>query len=415
MNAITLAIASIRSRVLHAGLCTISVMMGVALLCAIFLFSQNVAAGFARNAQGIDMIVGTKGSPLQLVLSSVYHADIPAGNITMNDYEDLKKNPRIRQAIPLALGDNFKGFRMVGTTLDYLKLYNAEFANGRGFAAPFETVAGADTGLRLGDKIALTHGFAADGDDVHDEFLYTITGVLKPTGTVLDKLLTTQIRSVQQLHEGHHHHHHHHHEDEDEHEHGHDAHEEEADRVHQITSVLLNVRSPVDLMNMPRHVNESSNLMAAVPSYEMARFAKSLGIGRQLIMILGAGFVLLSAFILWATLSSGLALRRYDLAVLRVLGATPWRLFHTVIAEALLISGVGALAGVVLGHVICYVAVISIESLRGLVLPEALFMPQAMDVGFVALGLGVGLLAALVPAVSAARTNIAGLLARGVV
>lgn len=447
MNAISLALASIRSRPLHAALCAASAAAGIALLCAVFLFSQGVAAGFARNAKGIDIIAGTKGSPLQLVLSSIYHADIPAGNIEMKDYEALKRNPRIRQAIPLALGDNYKGFRMVGTTPDYLDLYKAAFADGAVFAAPFETVAGADTGMKVGDTFAVSHGFSADSDDVHDFKLYTITGVLKPTGTVLDKLLTTQVESVQQLHahhEGHEHHHHeadddhdehHHHEAEEEHAHHHhdaeeddhedhhaheesEAHEEDEEAAEmalgrQVTSVLLKVRSPVDLMNLPRQINSQSNIMAAVPSYEMARFTKSLGIGRQLIVVLGAGFVVLAALVLLASLASGLALRRYDLAVLRVLGASPRRLSATVMAEGLILSGAGAIAGIVLGHVIAYAAVLSIDSLRGVVLPQTLLMPQPMDAGFLLLGLGAGVLASFVPSFSAARTDIAGLLARG--
>lgn len=406
MNALSLAIASIRSRPLHAVLCTASAAAGIALLCAVFLFSQGVASGFARNAHGIDIIAGTKGSPLQLVLSSIYHADIPAGNIDMSDYEELKRNPHVRQAIPLALGDNYKGFRMVGTTPDYLSLYHAEFAEGKVFAAPFETVAGADTGLKVGDEFAVSHGFSSDSDDVHDFRLYTITGVLKPTGTVLDKLLTTPVESVQQLHA----HHEEHEEGEEE-----DPAEEAAELAlaHQVTSILLKVRSPVDLMNLPRQINSQSNIMAAVPSYEMARFTKSLGIGRQLIVVLGAGFVILSALMLLASLASGLALRRYDLAVLRVLGASPGRLSATVMAEGLILSGAGAVAGIILGHLIAYAAVLSIDSLRGVVLPQTLLMPQPMDAGFLLLGLGAGLLASFVPSFAAARTDIAGLLARG--
>jgi len=406
MNALTLAIASIRSRPLHAALCTAATAAGIALLCAVFLFSQGVASGFVRNGQGIDIVAGTKGSPLQLVLSSVYQADIPAGNIEMSDYETLKRNPHVRKAIPLALGDNYKGFRMVGTTPDYLALYHAKFADGKVFAAPFETVAGADTGLKVGDKFAVAHGFSANSDDIHDYRLYTITGVLKPTGTVLDKLLTTQVESVQQLHA--------HHE-----EHAEGAEEDPAEAAaemalaHQVTAVLLKVRSPVDLMNMPRQINRGSNIMAAVPSYEMARFTKSLGIGRKLIVVLGAGFVILSALMLLASLASGLALRRYDLAVLRVLGASPRRLSATVIAEGLLLSGAGAIAGVVLGHLIAYAAVLSIDSLRGVVLPGSLLVPVPMDAGFLAVGLMAGLLASFVPSFAAARTDIAGLLARG--
>lgn len=404
MNALTLAIASIRSRPLHAVLCTAATAAGIALLCAIFLLSQAVASGFVRNAKGIDMIAGVKGSPLQLVLSSVYQADIPAGNIEMSDYEKLRRNPHIRKAIPLALGDNYKGFRMVGTTPDYIALYHAKFADGQVFAAPFETVAGADTGMKVGDKFAVSHGFSADSDDVHDYQLYTISGVLKPTGTVLDKLLTTQIESVQQLHS---------HEEEDESDEDPAEHAAEMALAHQVTSVLLKVRSPIDMMNLPRKINKETNIMVAVPSYEMARFTKSLGIGRRLIIVLGVGFVALSALMLLASLASGLALRRYDLAVLRVLGASPSRLSATVIAEGLILSGIGAIIGVILGHLIAYIIASSVGSLRGVVLPEILLMPQIMDTGFIMIGLLAGLIASFVPSFTAARTDIAGLLAKG--
>lgn len=425
MTIFSLAIASIRSRPLYAGLCSIAIAAGITLLCTLFLLSQGLSSGFTRNAQGIDMIVGTKGSPLQLVLSSVYHADIPAGNITMDDYNSLKQNPRIRQAIPLALGDSYKGFRMVGTTPDYMDLYKARFSEGHVFKAPFETVAGSATGRKLGEEIAVTHGFSADSTDVHDKHLYKITGILEPTGTVLDKLLLTQVESVQGLHAHHHHHegdieeeepdhvegHHHAHEEHHEHE---AEHEEEHDNLEsQITSVLLKVRSPIDVMNMPRQINQSSDLMAAVPSYEVSRFSRNLGFGKDFLIMIGAGLIILAALILWSILSYGLALRRYDLAVMRVLGASPFRLSATLIIEAVVISGVGALIGVVFGHMAAYGIVISIEELGLLILPGSLLVPHIMDVCFIMLGIGIGFLASLFPALSAARIDIASLLARG--
>jgi len=402
MNAVTLAISAIRSRPLNAALCAATAAAGIALLCAAFLISQALAAGFIRNADDIDMIAGAKGSPLQLVLSSIYHVDIPAGNIDMADYEMLAGNPHIRQAIPLALGDNYHGWRMVGTTPDYLSLYGARFADGRMFSTPFETVAGALTGLKVGDKFAVAHGFSAASDDIHDYQLYTVSGVLEPTGTVLDRLLTTTVESVQQLHA--------HHDDAEE-----DDEDAEAEMAmaRQVTAVLLKVRSPVDLMNLPRQINQSSNVMVAVPSYEIARFSNSLGLGRRVVLVLAAGFVALSALMLLASLSSSLALRRYDLALLRVLGASPRRLLATVMAEGLLLSGVGAVVGVVLGHLIAFAAARSMETLNGVTVPVTLLQPQPIDAGFLFLGLAAGLVAALVPSLSAARTDIAGLLARG--
>src|SRR5262249_29476654 len=154
MNPLGLATASIKTRPLQSALCASAAAAGIALLCAVFLLSQAIDDGLTRNIRGVDIIAGAKGSPLQLVLSSVYHADIPNGNIEMDDAEKLMHNPQVKQAIPLAIGDNYKGWRVVGTTPDYLSLYNAVLAEGKIFAQPFEAVAGAETGLKIGTKFA---------------------------------------------------------------------------------------------------------------------------------------------------------------------------------------------------------------------------------------------------------------------
>ncbi|MDF1749884.1 MAG: ABC transporter permease [Alphaproteobacteria bacterium] len=433
MNAVSLAVAAIRARPLQSALCVLSATLGSALLVLIFLLSQTIASGFLRNAEGIDIVAGAKSSPLQLVLSSVYHADVPAGNIEMSDYLALQKNRHVRQAIPLALGDNYQGWRMVGSTPDYLQLYQAEFAQGRVFEHPFEAVVGAATGMKMGESFAARHGFAADSDDIHDAYLYTVSGVLKPTGTVLDRLIVTSVESVQTLHSGHHHGDHDAHEeddhdheahDHDDHDHdtkGHDAHDHDAhddDAAeealgHQVTAVLIKTRSPIDRMNLPREINQSSNLLAAVPSLEMARLTKSLGIGKTLILALGAGFIALSALILLASLASSLAARRYDLAVLRVLGASPGKLLLTVLAEGVLLSGVGTVIGLGIGHGVGYIAALNIDTLQGIVLPSTFLQVHVLDGVFLILGLMIGVIASLIPAISAARTDIAALLAKG--
>lgn len=399
MNPITLSLASIRSRPLHCLLCIGAVAAGIALLSAAFLLSQAIDDGLTRNIRGIDVVAGAKGSPLQLVLSTVYHVDIPTGNIEMEDFKHLIKSPQIKQAIPLAVGDNYKGWRVIGTTPDYLDLYHAQMAQGHVFTQPFEAVAGAGTGLKIGTQFAAAHGFAADSDDVHDFHLYTVTGVLKPTGTVLDRLITTPYESVQKLHS---------HLDADDP----DA-VEELKLGHQITAILIKVKSPIAVMNLPREINRSTNLMGASPAYEMTRLSSSFGIGREMVNVFGIGVLALSALMLLSMLASGLTARRYDLAVMRVLGASPAKLSGTVIAEGLILSLCGSVLGLVLGHGAAYAAVSMVSTLHGLILPETVMMPQAMDAGFLALGAVAGLLAGVIPALSAARTDIAGLLAQG--
>lgn len=399
MNALTLALANIRSRPLQATLCAAASAAGLALLCAVFLLSQAIETGFSRNAEGIDVVAGAKGSPLQLVLSTVYHADVPTGNIEAEDAARLSHHPQVKQAIPLALGDNYRGWRIVGTTPDYLALYHADFADGRVWSQPFDAVAGAATGLKTGTQFAGVHGLSADSDDVHNFHLYKITGILKPTGTVLDRLILTSVESVQELHR---------HPDA-----GDPDAAEELKIGHQVTALLLKVKSPIAVMTLPRAINRSTNLLAASPGYEMTRLASSIGFGRDMLTALGGGFVALSALMLLSALASSLAARRYDLGVLRVLGGSPATLFMTVLAEGLALSVCGAVAGIVFGHALAFAAVSCVQSLNGVALPGAFLKPQAVDALLLLIGLGTGLAAGLVPALSAGRMDIAELLARG--
>lgn len=399
MNALSLALSSIRSRPLQSGLCVLAASAGIALLAALLLLSQGVQDGFLRNAQGIDVVVGAKGSPLQLVLSSVYHADVPTGNIDMQDMEKLAHNSKVKSIIPVALGDNYRGFRIVGTVPEYLAHYDAEYAQGKVFAAPFDAVAGALTGLKTGDSFAGVHGLAADSEDVHHFHDYKITGVLKPTGTVLDRLIVTALGSVQELHR---------HPDI-----GDPDAAEDLQVAHQVTALLVKVKSPIATMSLPREINATSNMIAASPSYEMARLSQSLGFGRDLLAAVGIGFVALSALMLLSSLASSLSARRYDLGVLRVLGASPETLAGTVAAEGLMLAGAGTVAGIALGHALAYQMAANVSSLGGVVTPASFLQFHALDGWLLVVGFVTGLFAAAVPAASAARTDIAGLLARG--
>ncbi len=399
MNALSLAAASIKSRPLQASLCVLAAGAGFALLSCIFLLSGSIETSFMRNAEGIDVVIGAKGSPLQLVLSSVYHADVPTGNIEAEDYEKMKHNPKISQIIPLALGDNYHGFRIAGTTPDYPALYHATIRDGVMFSKPFDAVAGAFTELKVGDRFAGVHGLSADSDDVHNFHLYQITGTMKPTGTVLDRLILTSVESVQELHR---------------HPDAGDPDAAEEQKIgHQVTALLVKVHSPIAIINLPREINKTSNLLAANPGYEMTRLSQSLGFGRDLLTALGAGFIALSALMLLSSLASSLSARRYDLGVLRVLGASPLTLSGTVIAEGMMLSAAGTIAGIAAGHMLAFCAASTIASLQGLVLPSEMLSLTQTDGLLLTVGLGTGLLAGAVPALSAARTDIAGILARG--
>lgn len=397
MNVFLMALHAIRLRLLGNALAVLALASGIALLCAVLLLSTAYKAGLDRNTKNVDVVVGAKGSGLQLVLSTLYHADVPLGNITVEDIETLQRNPRIASSIPLVMGDNYRGFRIIGTVPAYIGLYGGALAAGNMVRQDFQAVAGSATGINVGDKFAAIHGMAGAGTDVHDDHLFTVTGVLKPTGTVLDRLILTTIASVQDTHPHHH---------------GHDDHDEDED-AHQITALFLKLKSPVDLMNIPRDINRSTNLMAAVPSYEMARVSKSLGLGRDVMMALGYGFMVLSALVMLAVLASGLAARRYDLGVLRVFGASPRWVFGSVMAEGALLSMAGTIIGLVAGHFLAFLLAGQVTGLNNFILVGDLLKIGMMDGILFAAGLLVGLIAALIPAVSAMRLDIALLLSRG--
>ncbi len=200
--------------------------IGVTVISLVFKSQWYLENNYKKNLAGIDLVVGAKGSPLQLILSSVLHADVPTGNIPLEEVHQIEKNPLVKNAIPIALGDNYKGFRIVGTETDYIDLYGGQMENGKMFVKPLDAVIGAnvakETGLLVTDQFAGVHGFMHEGHH-HDEFKYNVTGILKPTGTVIDNLVLTPVSSVWMVHS----HEHHHHEGE-EHEEGHEEHDHAA-------------------------------------------------------------------------------------------------------------------------------------------------------------------------------------------
>jgi len=407
MNTFSLALASIRTRKLSSALCIMAVAAGVALLSSSYSVSQSIADSFRRNGAGIDMVIGPKGSPLQLVLSSVYHSDIPAGNFELEDAEKLLSDPRVRLAVPLVMGDSYRGWRLVGSTQDYLKLYKAEIAEGQLNANEHEAVAGALTDIPVGARFEATHGFSPDGTDVHHDHGYIVTGRLKPTGTVLDRLIVTDLHSIQEAHE---HGHEGEHVGDDDHE---ATHEHEEEHGGEVTALLIQVRSRTDLINLPRLVNQTTGMTAAVPAHEIARLATSLGVGRDILFALSAGFVALSGVMLFGLLSASLVNRRYDLAVMRTLGASQGKIWLTVIFEGALLAGVGSVVGLLLGRILVIATVTHIGGISTLAPAHEIYILQLSDLGFLFCGILVGIVAAFLPAVSAARTDIAQVLAQG--
>jgi len=404
MNLFTVSFSYLRARPLNTALNVLLLALGVATIVLLLLATHQLEDRMRRDAQGIDLVVGAKGSPMQIILSAIYHLDVPTGNISWQQANEIAKHRAVKRAIPLALGDSYRGFRIVGTTPDYLQHYGAKMAAGRAWQQPLEAVIGAEvvarTGLTLGARFHGVHGLGDSGGHAHEDHPYDVVGVLERSGTVLDRLIITAYQSVWIVHAEHH-------DIKD----VRDIEKQLGDDEKEYTALLLQYSTPLAVAMLPRYINNNTGMQAASPAYETARLFSIIGVGVDvlrafaLVLIFSAG---LSVFI---ALYNAMNERRYDLAVMRTLGARPATLMGLLLFEGLLLALIGALLGLTLGHGFAELLGQLLRAAQQVEISGAVFVPEELWV--VALALGVGVLAALIPAWRAYRTDIAATLARG--
>lgn len=403
MNLARLSFAYLKARPLNTALNLVLLALGVGTIALLLLASHQIEERMGRDARGIDLVAGAKGSPMQLILSAVFHIDAPAGNIPLAEAKKLAQHRAVKRAIPLALGDSYRGFRIAGTTHEYVTHYGGELASGRLWQAPMEAVLGAEvaraTALGVGGKFVGSHGVAEGGEE-HGEYPYAVVGVLKPTGSVLDRLVLTSVESVWFVH----------------------VHPEKHDDPktvlaqlredeQEITALLVQYATPIAAATLPRQVNATSALQAASPAYESARLFRMLGVGLDVLRAFALVLVAAAGLSIFIALYNAMEERRYDLAVMRMLGASPGKLMRLVLLEALVLALAGALVGLALGHLLTEVVGAMLVAAQQPPVSGAAW--QASELWLVALAAGVGLLAGLVPAWRAYRTDIATTLAQG--
>ncbi|MCU0890228.1 MAG: ABC transporter permease [Sandarakinorhabdus sp.] len=418
---IGLSLAYLRDRALNTALNILLLGLGVASLVILLLFSSQLENRFDRDAQGIDMVVGAKGSPLQLILSSVYHVDIPTGNVPLDTVELLRRQLGVAEAIPLALGDSFRSFRIVGTEPAYPALLGASLADGRMFAAPMEAVIGAEvatrTGAGLGQRFVGGHGMGGgDEGPKHEEQPFIVVGRLKPTGTVIDRLILTRVESVWSVHgiEAPHADDHHDGETAAEHAaHDHDGESAEEHAAHaspaEVTAVLVRFGSPIAAVRLPGFVNRQTNLQAAVPAVEVSRLLSLVGVGLDAVRAFAVLLMITAGLSIFVALLTALKEREADMAMLRVIGASRAAIIGQVASEGLILAAAGAALGLMLGHGVIALAAANIEQLHQLGLSAARFHPG--EAWIVAAALAIGLIAALIPALRVLQSDIAETLA----
>lgn len=402
MNGLSLSLAYLRHKLLGTLLSLLTFASGIAVIVALLLINAQMNNEFTKNLKGIDLVVGAKGSPMQLILSSVFHLDIPTGNIPLEEAEKLEQHPLVKSAIPVALGDNYNGFRIVGTNADYITHYEGQLADGKIFSQAMEAVLGSEVAAtqhnKLGDQIVGAHGLV-NSDDLHSDFPYTVVGVLKPTNTVLDRLVLTPVESVWRVHE---------HPDAD------DPEEVAYKKEHpgkELTALLISYKSPMAAATMPREVNKSSSMQSASPAFEVARLVSFMGVGADTLKTFGWYLIGLAGFGIFVALYNAMNERRYDLALMRSFGASPAKLFGLVITESIFLAVLGAALGVILGHAFVEVAAVWLAQAKHIHVTGKLFLPE--ESWLLAASLAIGLVAAILPAIRVYRIDIFKTLVKG--
>ena len=305
--------------------------VGITIITVSVIVKQMTKDTFSKNNPGLDAVVGAKGSPLQLILSSIHHIDIPTGNINYKHAKKIIKHPAIKLAIPISLGDNFQNFRIVGTNESFLKLYKANFLAGTFWSKQMQAVIGYNvsnvTGLNINKFFVGSHGLIDTGD-LHAQQPYKVVGVLKKTGTILDNLILTSLDSVWNLHN------------------------DNNNKKLKITSLLLKYKNKTSSFTFPRLINENTNMQAASPSLEISKLLKLTGNAHKIIDYLSILIITLSFTGILFTLLNNINERKYDLAVLRTLGFSRWKLFSIILSEGMIISILGSTIGIICGYII---------------------------------------------------------------
>ena len=397
MNTLSLAWTYLWSRPLSAALNLLLLSLGLASITFLLLVGDQLNKAFERDLKGIDVVVGAKGSPMQLILSGVFHIDVPPGNVPLTAVQALQKHPMVAQLIPISLGDNFSGFRIVGTSPVYLSHYQASFAQGQVWTQPMQVVLGASAarqlGLALGNTFVGAHGLGAGGH-AHGDSIYTVVGILAPGSSVLDRLILTDTASVWQVHEDY------------------TAVDDDDRQImmdeREITLALITYKSPLAAVSFPRFVNTSTEMQAAAPALEITRLLGMLGLGTDVLHAFAGVLLLTAGLSVFIALWSAVRERQADLALLRMLGAPPGKVASLLLCEALWLGLLAAVLGLWLGQAFAagLAWLLQLDNsllIGGMVWPPVLWVVPC-------LALAVSMAAALLPTLGAYRVSVLSLL-----
>lgn len=343
-----LAYKSLLNRRASVLLTLLTIAISVMLLLSIERVRVDAKSSFSNTISGTDLIVGARTGDIQLLLSSVFRIGHTNNGVSWQSYQYITKQRGVKWSIPISLGDSHKGHAVLGTTLDYFKHYrfakkqSLAFEQGQAFSSINEVVIGSEVASKLaykiGDEIVISHGMGNTSFHHHDDNPFKVVGILKPTGTPVDKTLHVPLAAIKLIHGGGHH-------DHDDH-HDHSSHAL-IGHPKQITAFLMGFDSPLYTLQIRRNINQYKQepLLAIMPTVTLKELWEMLAIIEKILLLFSFVVVIISLLGMLTTLLANLNQRRRELAILRSVGARPWQLFSLISMESLLTTFLGCLVG----------------------------------------------------------------------
>ncbi|MBL7831064.1 MAG: ABC transporter permease [Saprospiraceae bacterium] len=356
-----IAFKNLINRPLSTLLTVLLLALGIGISSFLLIIDKQLNENFTKNLAGVDLILGAKGSPLQTVLCNLYHIDAPTGNIEIIKAKAFlnPNHPLVASSVPLLLGDSYNTFRIVGTTYNFLDFYKASVNEGNIWKKPFDAVVGYQVAVKqnlvVGSKFKSSHGLLPC-EDKHDND-FTVTGILKKSGSVIDQLVLTSTQSVWYSH---------HHENESENTPEAPNHRETESGMEMIdstglellkheersiTSILLRFKNRnFQTLNLARNINDNTDIQASNPAIELNRLYDTMGIGEKILRYLVFLLLMVGGVSIFIALVQALKDRKYELAIMRVMGSSSLQLALLTLLESLLICFCGFLLGLVIAH-----------------------------------------------------------------
>jgi putative ABC transport system permease protein len=348
---------------------------------------------------------------VQLLLYSVFHIGNPTNNISRESYEEISEHPRVQWAIPLSLGDSHKGYRVVGTTTQFYEHFRfgnrqrLQLAQGAWFADNYQAVVGAEVASALaytpGDNIVIAHGSGDESFITHDDRPFTVAGILKRTGTPVDRAVYVGLKSIDSIHEAF---------DGDEHDHdplaAHGTHHDEAEQG-DLSAVLVGLQSRGAAVSMQRALNEYDHepLTAIMPGVVLLEVWQMMSMVERVLMMVSGFVVAVGLFSMLIILMTSLNERRREMAILRSVGARPAHVFVLIMGEAVFLTLLAIGIGVAMVYALVVVLQPWLVSAYGLYV--AITWPSATELLLLALVAACGFVVGLIPGIRIYRYSLA--------